>query len=283
MTATPHDFQTVWLYRLRTALEALSGHSEREAPANWAVLEAAVRREMRPQLAPEVTLANDVEAFSFGLISSMNPNKHPPEVFLSHTNLAARTLHDLRIAVEASLRGYTMQAWTVAASAFEAAHMAGFIGEDPERGAGWQAHQQYDTPYANVYDTVHGTFSYLQVTTSREALEEVVKNEYDLYRYLCMGKHSNPIAERNRYWLHEETTSTLMFTPFYHPSRVKEARMGLGLAARSALLAAWVVSKAHATSFASLQPQLSSLATRTAAAVGNWQAHADGDEPPPAT
>jgi hypothetical protein len=277
VTAKPHSIGQIALHRLRTAVHTLRGITEREAPAKWVIEEAHVARTMRPQLQPEIALANDIETFAFSTISSLTSLRQPQDILRAHATLVTRALHDLRVCMISCLSGYTMQGWTVAASAFEAAHMAGFIGEDTARAAKWLGHLDIEKPVIGVKDAVVGTFKYLEIVADASARQQLVDNEYELYTYLCMAKHVNPIPERHRYWVEDSSGTRLLFTPFYTPGRVREARLGLGLANRSALLAGWVLARAHATPFHELEPELLALANRTAQAVRDWKASADGD------
>jgi hypothetical protein len=277
MTAKPHSILRVVWHRLRTALEALLGIPEQDAPAKWAIEEAAVSARLRPQLGPEISLAREIEGFAFEVISSIVTLRQPADVFQAHATLATRALQDLRVCVSAVLSGYTMQGWTVASCAFEAAHASGFIGEDLARAQKWLKHRQLEKSVIPVRDSIVGTFIYLEMATDASDRNRLVDNEYELYRYLCLAKHVNPVAEKYRYWVRAEKGTRLMFTPFYTPGRVREARLGLGLANRAALLATWIVARAHSASFTAIEPKLKSLANRTGQAVRDWKALAEGD------
>lgn len=92
---------------------------------------------------------------------------------------------------------------------------------------------------------VQGSYKYLELGTPGEERSRLVSHEYQLYQRLCLAKHVNPVAERKRYFTEGTRGQQLRLTPFASGSRIKEARLGILLALRSAILAIWVFHKCH--------------------------------------
>lgn len=273
MTHGPLVLQRVLRY-LRYLLARIAGADDgwmSGAPASWALEEASVRKKMRPALDTQVRLAADIEALAFDTLSVVKSLKQDPDVFQVHATLLARCLQDLRAAVACSLNGYTMQAWSVAASAFESGHAIGYIGERTERAKRWLAHSDLKSPPFSAFAAITGAYIYLELEPDVAQREILVRREYDLYQYLCMAKHVNPLAEKTRYWVKVDGKTRLLLTPFFTPKRVGEAQLGLILAARVSLLACWAFSKAHLRDFGSIESRVLDLANRTDQAIENWQ------------
>ncbi|MEX2155204.1 MAG: hypothetical protein WD773_00010 [Gemmatimonadales bacterium] len=230
--------------RLWAAARALAGQYD-EAPAGWSTSEIQVRKRISKSIGLHLAVAKEIEALAYDIMVNLSKPSRPQAILRAHSILLVRTLQDLRACVLLSLRGYTMQAWTAAASAFEAAHAMGFIGADPSRAERWLNHTDQDRGPFSVKDGVVGSFKYLDLGQTASDRQQLVDNEYGLYEKLCMAKHINPLAERNRYWISRDNSTRLQFTPFLSDGRIKEARLGLALAARSAILALWVLSKTH--------------------------------------
>jgi hypothetical protein len=257
--------------RALLAWEALSGAVEDDGPALWVHEEAKVRREMRKGLARALQLSREIENLAYELIRATAGPSDPPELFQVHATLAVRVLQDVRVAGMAALNGYVLQSWTVAASGFEAANMMGFIANEPSRADRWLAHSDLTRSIAGVKDTIVGTLAFLGVGEDPQERDQIADAEYKLYGRLCLAKHINPIPERHRYWVPTGQGSTrLLFTPIVTPSRVRQGLLGLALANRAGVLAAWVYAKSHGADYPRLEPELLRLAERTVEALQTW-------------
>jgi len=158
-------------------------------------------------------------------------------VYQVHATLLARVLQDLRACVICSLSGYPMQAWTIATSAFEAAHTIGFVGNRVDRANDWLAHHSEAKPFIPAFDALNNTIIYLGVEPDSTKRAEVVQESFSLYRHLCMAKHVNPISEKDRYVYMVDGKPNLVLTPPFTSRRAAEVRLGLLLAVRSAHIA----------------------------------------------
>lgn len=233
------------------------------APAGWAAEEAKVAVEMHAALQSHLQLATDIEAFAYDLLTGVKSLRHPPVVYKVHGTLLARVLQDLRVTVLATLPGYTMQSWTLAASAFEAAHAMGFIGVDAERATRWLDHTKMEAPAVTTYDGVMATFKWLLSDDTPKERELAVKTEYALYQHLCSAKHANPIAEKTRYWIVTPDSLRLVLTPFLSSRRIREAKLGLAMACRAGVLACWIFAESHAEDFGTIRDRLQDLMMRS--------------------
>lgn len=157
--------------------------------------------------------------------------------------------------------------------------MMGYIGENPDRAAGWWNHQSPERSFCPAKTAVEGSFKYLEIEEQGEHRVAAVNHEYTLYHHLCMAKHVNPIAERTRYIGIRAGAMRLTLTPHTSWRRIREARMGLILVCRAAIMAIWVFHKANGAPGAE-DPRLNALVQRTASLLGTWKAvDEEADEP----
>jgi hypothetical protein len=170
--------------------------------------------------------------------------RQPIEIVRVHTSLLARVIEDLSVCVWAATRGYTMQAWSVGASCYEAAYSLGHIGTDVERAKRWLDHEDFDDPPWSAYDSVMGTAMFLKITDPIER-KQLVDVEYSFYKRLCMGKHVNPVTERERRWKLAPDTATLVLYPFYSSAILSQARVGLLVVTQATTMAILSFHQAH--------------------------------------
>jgi len=250
-----------------------------ETPHPWQADEAATRQRMSESLKQHLDLAADFELLAFHLLSGIKQVQADPGVLQVHTTLLARVLQDLRVVTLIAPLGYTMQAWTIAASAFEAAYAMGFIGADSARARRWLDHSDMKTPPWSTYDAVENSLRYLDLAEDSEERRALAQKEYELYKFLCMAKHVNPIPERTRYWFRRGNSTQLRLTPIHTPGRASEARLALSLALRSAINAVWVFHKTHVTEDQNLGERLLQLATRSAELLSEWNGETLAEDP----
>lgn len=241
----------------------------------WWSDEQTARGRFEPALADHLAKARDCEEIGFDL-AKIQSLRHPEDVFRVHATLLVRALNDLRCCTWLGVYGYTMQAWAIAASCYEAAHGLGFIGLDEERARRWLDHRDTDNAPIPAFDGVVNTLSHLGIETNSARRAELVKQEFQLYRYLCMAKHINPVPERSRYWIRGDAGLKLRFPPFFHESRLREARLGLTLAVRSAATALWIFDAAHVAAPGLVDSRITSLMESTGALLEKW--HEDASD-----
>jgi hypothetical protein len=215
--------------------------------------EASVLAQLIPGLAQHLAIVEECEGLAYEYMAVLKKPRQPVEVVRVHTSLLARVIEDLRVCVLTATRGYTMQAWSVAASCFEAAYSLGHIGTDVERAKRWLEHMNLDTVPWSVYDSVMGTAKFLKFTDPVRR-DKLVKVEYTFYQRLCMGKHVNPVTERERRWKLAPGTATLVLYPFYSSAILGQARLGLNVAIHAATMAILSFHQAHLSEDADPRP-----------------------------
>jgi hypothetical protein len=240
-------------------------------PDDWESVEIQVAGQLRGALRDHLELVRDVDNLAFDLLQDLKGLRQPQELFGAHAALLVRVLQDLRVCSAAARSGYTMQAWSVAASCFEAAHTMGFLAASPDRAPGWWAHKDTEHTFCSAKAGVEGSYKYLELGASGTERVRLVDHEYQLYQRLCLAKHINPVAERTRYFTRSEKRQQLRVTPFASGSRVREARLGVLLAVRSAILAVWVFHRCHLRIGANDDPRIATVANRTLVLLETWK------------
>lgn len=259
-------------FRFRLALAALKGKLYRDAPSEWGEVEFAVEKRMDRALSEEIALGRDLEALAFEMISAVRIPEDHQELFHVHATLTVRSLQDLRCCIKTARTGYTMQCWSLAASAFEAANMAGYIGANQERATRWREHKELKYSTTNVKDSVMGTVKFFELADTPAEIEDLVERDYELYGHLCTAKHVNPVSERYRYWTGSEGMTRLTFTPVFSDTRTKEAKLGISLACRAGIVALGILGKVHLEDNEVLiSDRFRVLAKRTAKVVAGWK------------
>jgi hypothetical protein len=254
-----------WVHRLRLALLS-------PLPDDWETTELTALRKMRRSLREHTLLVRELDDLAFSLLQRLKaPPRQSEAIIRAHLSLLTRVLQDMRSTVLLARSGYTMQGWSVAASAFEAAHTMGYIGEDATRAEAWWKHTDLAKTFCAAKAGVQGSYKYLEIGTKGKDRETAVEHEYSLYSRLCMAKHVNPIAERTRYIGKRAQSLRLIITPYASERRVREARLGLLLAIRSAVLALWVLHKAHFGVEDGFGQRIHDVAAKTAALLASWK------------
>lgn len=251
----------------RRLLRAISGNF----PDDWESVEIHVSEQLRHPLGEYVALVRDVDDLAFDLLQGLKSLRQPQELFGAHAALLVRVLQDLRVCSVSARSGYTMQAWSVAASCFEAAHTMGFLAVSPDRAASWWSHEDTERSFCTAKTGVEGSYRYLELGAAGAERARLVSHEYQLYQRLCLAKHVNPVAERKRYFARGGGKQQLRLTPFVSNSRIKEARLGLLLAIRSAILAIWVFHRCHLRMGENDDPRIAAVAARALPLLESWK------------
>lgn len=253
-----------WIRRLWSA--AAGG-----LPDDWEATERDVQRRMHRPLLEYSALVRAVDDLAFDLLKQVRQLQQPQEVFQAHITLLAQVLQDLRVASLLAQSGYVMQSWAVSASAFEAAHTMGFISADTARANQWLAYRALDRPFCHARTGIEGSFQYLEIGSQGKRRVDLVDREYTFYERLCLAKHVHPVAERTRYLGRSGRLTRLILTPYFSARRVREARLGLLMACRSATLALWVFYKAHTSQSDQERARLTALMAKTSVLLDTWK------------
>ena len=167
-----------------------------EAPlANMSIEEEEARAAeiLRPQIVDHLNHA----AATCNLIYKLNVSfdglvfESMPESLRVRLVLSARIADDLRAIQHLSSMGYCEQSCTVAASVFEVAHTAAFIGADDELAIEWIEFDDLKQNFRPVKFLVRATAARL----NPDDVDGATKREYDIYRQLCWMKHTNPFFQ----------------------------------------------------------------------------------------
>jgi hypothetical protein len=146
----------------------------------------------------------------------------------------------------------------------------GFLAIAPDRTSAWWSHADLGHSFCGAKAGIEGSYKYLGLGPGGERVH-LIEHEYKLYQRLCLAKHVNPVAEKTRYFTRWDGGQQLRVTPFASDRRIREARMGLLLAARAATLAVWVFHKCHLQQGETDEPRIASLAARTLALLDTWK------------
>jgi hypothetical protein len=259
------------LGRLRASLRRLWLALASGLPDDWESVELHVAAQLLPSLPDCADLVRDLDNLAFDLLQSLAALRQPQELFGAHAALFVRVLQDLRVCFLSARTGYTMQAWTVATSCFEAAHTMGFLAVAPDRAASWWSHANMEHSFCPAKTGIEGSYKYLDLGSQGADRTRLVEHEYQLYQRLCLAKHVNPVAERNRYFTRSGGGRQLRVTPFASDSRAREARLGILLAVRSATLAVWIFHRCHLQVGTNADPRIAALANRTRSLLETWK------------
>ncbi|MDP3722770.1 MAG: hypothetical protein Q8R91_04650 [Candidatus Omnitrophota bacterium] len=108
------------------------------------------------------------------------------------SQLLIRLANDLRCVHLLAERGYHLQAWTIASSVYEVGITVAYIGKDEERAQKWIDHDKPDQPFLNLRTATIEAFKALGISDP----ENQAESDYRVYQWLCMGKHANPLLQK---------------------------------------------------------------------------------------
>ncbi len=166
-----------------------------------------------------------------------------PEAPISQVSLARRTVsvlmvrlsNDLRVVALTGLRGYALQAASLASSMYEVAYGIVYIGGNDTRAEAWVNHDDPTRPFRNIRTLTTDVARSLGVDNPDQA----AAGWYRVYRQLCLVKHSNPIVQRDHghYSDTEENAEFVMNGPDAGEASVRVAKFALEHATRLTVLA----------------------------------------------
>ncbi|MDQ6768663.1 MAG: hypothetical protein M3Z54_01590 [Gemmatimonadota bacterium] len=189
----------------------------------------------------------------------------------------ARVLGDLRVCEWAGGNGYALQAEAIAATVHELAYSAAYIADSDERAEGWLKHQNEKRQYPES-----GHASVLDAVIQRLGLGKAhAKQEYTIYRQLCLAKHGNPVVQRLHGMSDENGARLIEQLPYFDHNTMVLARFGLFHAARAVaallttLLATHLAETLSAETFAEFSAINSEL-QRLGVRDGLYQSGEDG-------
>jgi len=236
----------------------------------WSAAENDFAVKIRPLIQQHLDITIECVHIASDLLARAQ-GKRDSNLFQVHATLLVRVLQDLRACFVCTETGYPMQAWTVATSAFEAAHTIGFVGDRVDRANDWLNHSSQSKPFIPAFNALTNTIIYLGIESDAAKRTAVVEEGFALYRHLCMAKHANPIAERDRYVYVVDGKPNLLLTPPFTSRRASEARLGLLLAIRSAHIALWAFDVTHLAEPGLVNSRIGDMALKIDKLVGAWR------------
>src|SRR6266496_5533198 len=160
----------------------------------WRSLESEVTRRLRHQLTVHLRAARSAHATVRAVVTMVaaTPASDGVRARTVQSRLLVRLSNDLRTVELLCVRGYILQAMTVAASIHELAHVVAFIGEDDARALRWEKHDEMQHTYPSLRQrakTVRG--SLVALGFEGDELENEFRNQEDSYSLFCAAKHGN--------------------------------------------------------------------------------------------
>ena len=108
------------------------------------------------------------------------------------SQLLMRLVNDLRCVSLLAERGYHLQAWTIASCVYEVGIIVAYIGKDEDRAKKWIDHDKPDQPFLNLRTATREVFKAFGISDA----ENQAESDYRVYQWLCMGKHANPLLQK---------------------------------------------------------------------------------------
>ena len=123
----------------------------------------------------------------------MRPIDECTQSFKVTSQLLIRLANDLRCIGLLAECGYHLQAWTIASSIYEVGITIAFIGGDDELAQKWIDHDKPDQAFLKNLRTAN------EEALKKCGLDEPERQaeaDYRVYQWLCMGKHANPLLQK---------------------------------------------------------------------------------------
>lgn len=183
--------------------------------------EALVRRAIRRTMARAVRMTNDALRLGVRIVQSedQRPSKAAGAVFF----LATRLLNDVRACELLAQTGYPLQSLAVAASAFELAYRALYIGNNESRAEAWAHHDDLRYSYPRNLKAAMCTV-YRERGESESTAESVYKTRYGP---IAAAKHANPKALAQFGLQRAGDTLHVFLGPVQEPGTVRACQLAL--------------------------------------------------------
>lgn len=167
---------------------------ESEGPGNVERAEQAARGAAQEKYGAHLRLAGRVYDF-IGCWSHLDELRPFAETSLAERVCVAllyRLANDLRGVQELALRGYPLQAASMAASMFEGAYTLAYIGHDENLAQEWVDHDDPTRTFRPVKNLVRAVMQKEGVPD----IEAATRARYRDYQQLCLAKHINPLLQK---------------------------------------------------------------------------------------
>ncbi len=236
---------------------------------------------LEPQLARHLALTDlgiDVIMLALNRAPDL-PVLQVPQSRKVTTALLVRIANDARSAAHLVLRGYSLQAFSIIASTYEAAYTIAAIGSDNNLAQQWIDHDDPTRPFMEVRKMTQKALVELQVQNP----DTQTSVEYLNYRQLCMAKHSNPLLQKQHGYKLQGGEVVFMNGPDVSEGSVRVAWFALERAAQLASVAIASFAKNHIPSDLSvdLMNQVKALGVKRNQLVAEAKVRGWGEDPYP--
>jgi len=209
----------------------------------WVTLESDVSRRLRPQLAAHrraVEAAhNALRAVVF--MAAAVPAQKGATARAVQSKLLVRISNDLRLIELACVRGYVLQAMSLAATMHELTHVTAFIGDDDAKAREWEAHKQLTDTFPSLRQRRSTLRTSLAALGFQGVdLEDEIQNQENNYRLFCAAKHGNPVLHRDWGRVSADGSEHVIHGPFYEDRSPEQVRNVLYACVRLAWFACGV-------------------------------------------
>lgn len=192
-----------------------------KGPGNVEAAETAARGTAQEKYGAHLRLTERVYDF-VGMWSHSDDLRPSAEVSLAEQVCVAllyRLANDLRGVQELAIRGYSLQAVSLAASMFEGAYTLAFIGNNDALAREWVDHKEPTHTFRPAKTLVEEV-----VKKEKEPdVDAATKARYLVYTQLCLAKHVNPRLQRQHGISQKETEESRVTTFFMGPDVTSDA------------------------------------------------------------
>jgi hypothetical protein len=219
--------------------------------------ERKAQSQLAPELREHIRICGDAVNTLAACVSSIpaQPLRTTPDALKVGCSLMNRLFNTVHCAIGIAVRGYPAEVLTLISSAFEIAHCIAAIGDSESRAKAWIEHDDPTRPFLPIK------------TLLRHSLERIgapqtsLDAEYLTYRQLCLGKHANPLLQR-QLGIEAADAVTSFNGPDCSQASIRAIQFALEHATRLVTLAARCFVKAHVASGEELLTRIDSIATK---------------------
>ena len=177
-----------------------------------------------------------------GVSLGMQSRDECTQSFKVTSQLLIRLANDLRCMGLLAERGYPLQVWTIASSIYEIGITIASIGGDDELAQKWIDHDKPDQAFLRKLKTA-----------TKEALKKCgvdnpakqAEADYRVYQWLCMGKHGNPLLQKEHGLIQQGRDISLQNGPDTSKTAVGSLWYAMDHAARYTYVALAAFAKGH--------------------------------------
>lgn len=155
--------------------------------------------------------------------------------------LLIRLANDLRCLGLLAERGYPFQVWTIASSIYEVGITMALLSGDDALAQKWIDYDKPDQPFFNVREATKEALSKCRV----EDYEKQAEADYRVYQWLCMGKHANPLLQKEHGVIEQGKNVSLQNGPDTSETAIGMLWWGMDYASRYTYVALAAFARSH--------------------------------------